>query len=432
MPTTETINAVLGTRQEFPEAVFHVEPGPNRRGSAVIYVSGFAPDTEASDEVRARMIQTVQQSTGQSFSGVYWMVRDPETSMAWRCTGYPLDEQPVNDAHYRTLQGLLVRYNDDDHMDRRHQPGLPYSILASREGPWPLPKDGLYPSEETDYPPMVRVVYEGDDNEASGDRQPEPGYIEDISPTGVTRGLAQPEANGRVLKSPAPESGEMYLLWDASETTPAVNVVTYNGTNEDSDEPVFTPLGFIGVSGPELHSSASMYIQTENMVWVKAMLAVPSPTDEQLSASAATAPALRTELNTELEKWESFGQALNYIAEEHGWCEQFDDIIRDLGFEGRAKDWWVEVEADLTIEDSNPSSRMDDRLESEYGVTISASSVEVRGKVTIRVNSISAPNSDEAQNSIDSTSVEEALDEVISGGTYTLHDWEVTDSGQED
>jgi hypothetical protein len=264
------------------------------------------------------------------------------------------------------------------------------------------------------------------DDEVSVDRQPEPEYLD----RGFPLGLAEPGDDGRVLKNPEPVPGQVYLLWDESmegENRVAF-IVTYTGQ--------FNPCGYITRprgedAAPTIQHSSSMYIQPEHRAWVKAHFAEPSLTEEQLHAAAEQVTDLRTELAREQEKFAAFGDALNEMADDHDWCASYDTIVRDLGLPGRERDYWVEVEAEVTIEDNDPSSRLDERLGYEYGASISATYVEVRGKVTVRVGSITASSAENAQENVSEEDVQSELDNMFSAD-ISLGDWEVTNSGQED
>jgi hypothetical protein len=142
--------------------------------------------------------------------------------------------------------------------------------------------------------------------------------------------------------------------------------------------------------------------------------------------------ALRTELADEKQKFVDLGIALNDIAETNSWCDTYDRLVQDLGLPGREKDWWVEVEAEVTVEDHGPSSNMDERLEREYGLPIDTSYIEFRGKVKVRVSGITANSADDAQNFVDEDDVKSEVDDAFSGAEVTLGEWEVCDSGRDD
>jgi hypothetical protein len=155
-------------------------------------------------------------------------------------------------------------------------------------------------------------------------------------------------------------------------------------------------------------------------------------TEEQQNAVAEQLAALRLELADEKQKFVDLGRALNDIAETNSWCDTYDSLVQDLGLPGREKDWWVEVEVEVTVEDHSPSSNMDDRLEREYGAPIDTSYIEFRGKVKVRVSGITANSADDAQNFVDEDDVKSEVDDAFSGAEVTLGEWEVCDSGRDD
>jgi hypothetical protein len=260
-------------------------------------------------------------------------------------------------------------------------------------------------------------------------------YITDLSRRGLTRGLAEQDGDQvRARKNPDPIPGETYLIWtEHVDDDSPIFIATYCGNLEG--EHLFATFAYVLQPGDEevaldIRTTTSQHT-IEDKVWVKARLGVVSLTQDQMDSSFNKVMELRRELATEEQWFSDFSEGLNELAEQHSWCGTYDEIVRAVGFPGREKDYWVEVEAQCTITDTNPSGRLDTLLEEHYGPSIVTSSVSFSGKITVKVTSITATTSDEAQNRVDRDDVKSALDELFSGDVE-LDDWEVKDSGEED
>lgn len=263
-----------------------------------------------------------------------------------------------------------------------------------------------------------------------------PEYIIDTSRMGMTRGLAVTDSFDRALKNPDPVPGDVYLMWsgDALDTASPTFIATYCGDHDGS--PLFAPLGYIPQppnedSQPDIRTISSALAAMENRVWVKAHFATVPLTEDQLGATVDRANELRRELEKEELWFSDFSDGMNELAETHGWCGTYDDIVRAVGLPGREKDYWVEVEARCTITDNSPSSRLDSLLEEHYGGAVDTTSVSFSGKVTVKVYSITASGTEDAQSRVTREDVVRELNNMLSAD-IELDDWEVTDSGEED
>ena len=263
------------------------------------------------------------------------------------------------------------------------------------------------------------------ESQLSVDRQ-EPEFITDLSPRGHTRGLAETDPSGRVRKNPEPVVGDIYLVWNSPDEPGSLTfVATYH-------EGGFAALAYIPQPDeelPTLRHTSSMTVL--DVAWVKARFDTPVITDEQMEVSVAGVQFLNDELDREAEWFDTFSDGLNELAERHGWCNQYDDIVRDLGMPGREKEYWVEAEVTCTLTDDNPSGRLDSVLEQYYGASFDTTRVEITGKVTVRVNGIKATGDDAAQGMVTREDVFAAVDGMFSGDV-DMDDWEVKDSGEED
>lgn len=262
-------------------------------------------------------------------------------------------------------------------------------------------------------------------------------YVWDLSRRGLTRGLAeeQRDTEGRVLKNPDPIPGETYLLWSDGvlDNASPVFVATYCGMH--GEEHLFATHSYVlqpvdETSALDIRTTTSQHT-IENKVWVKARFDAVQLSAERMDASVDRADELRRELAAEEVWFDEFSHGLNELAETNSWCGTYDEIVRAVGLPGREKDYWVDVEVECTITDNNPSGRLDERLEAHYGVAFSTTRVEMSGKVTVRVNGITATDHSEAQNAVTADDVRSELDSLFSGDVE-MNEWEVKDSGEED
>jgi len=260
-------------------------------------------------------------------------------------------------------------------------------------------------------------------------------YVWDMSRRGRTRGLAEPEGGQvRALKNPDPVPGEVYLVWseggdDNSPTFIATYVGQFDGTR------LFATFAYAirpptEDGGVDIRTTTSQHT-FEDRVWVKARFDTVPLTEDQLEGTVDRAQELLRELKAEEAWFNEFDEALNSMADGHGWCGTYDDIVRAVGLSGREKEYWVEVEANCTVTDTNPSSRLDDLLGEHYGNSIVTSSVTFTAKVTVRVGGITASDHEDAHARVQRDDVMTELNSMLSGDVE-LDDWEIKDSGEED
>jgi hypothetical protein len=163
-------------------------------------------------------------------------------------------------------------------------------------------------------------------------------YITDLSRRGLTRGLAELDGDQvRARKNPAPIPGETYLLWsEAVVDASPVFVATYCGDHDG--ERLFATFGYILQPGDEeaaldVRTTTSQHV-IEDKVWVKARFATVPLTEAQLETTTERMQELRRELSTEQAWFSEFSDAMNELAEGHGWCGTYDVIVRDIGMPG--------------------------------------------------------------------------------------------------
>ena len=263
-------------------------------------------------------------------------------------------------------------------------------------------------------------------------------YITDVSRMGHTRGMAALDALGRALKNPDLVPGDVYLMWsgDALDTASPTFIVTHCGDHDGT--PLFAPLGYIQQppnedSQPDIRTISSALAGMESRVWVTARFAPVELGEDRMQASLDRAEELRTELRAEQDWFEEFSKGMNELAETHGWCGTYDDIVRAVGLPGREKEYWVEVEARCTITDTNPSSRLDSALEEHYGSEVSTTEERFTGKATVTVHNITANGNEDASSRVSEEDVVRALREQFSARVELIDgDWEVKDTGEED
>lgn len=338
-----------------------------------------------------------------------------------RMYGAPVDTTPVDGRHYRVLGAFAVRYNDALNVDARNHADHPFSIVAGiGTAPWPIPNDSILSLENTHY---VEVEWE-----ASTGRQEDGTAAVDNSDGGVILGLGKAD-DGVVALDPERVAGRQYLIW-AGDGQPGdlVTLATWlPGTGTAGGWHVEGRYLRSG-DGAVLRFSTDGYRLPEGgtLHWAELALADAEPAD----ADAAT--ALRAELRRKLSaaesEWESFDEALNELATDKGWCEEFEEIVKPFGLSGRTSRYDVEVEVSFTLEDDSPSADMDERLSNQYGLTLESTSITIEAKATITLYGLTLRDPGSASDDISTSDVEDALDNQISGiSVSSVNDWTVVD-----
>lgn len=346
----------------------------------------------------------------------------------WLYKGALVNPAPENGKHYRMLeadgQGLLLRYNDEDHRADRNGSGESgWSIVAGPEGDWAFPNDSLAGA------PMHYVEVDHDPNAVSVDRQE---TIENADGW-PTFGGAETTIEGDVLLKPEPVVGQKYLIWrDEADTT---YVGTFVGTVGGA--PTAQCEGrIVNVNGETVGTGADHRVlfndAERNWKWAKAALVKPEPETVDITAESQKLTTLRAQVTALQVEFETMNENLNETAEEKGWCPEYEEIVEPLGMTGRQRetDWDVEIRADITLEDDSPNSRVNSDLGSLIGMDFECESYEIKGSVTVTITRTARSGGD-ASNGIESDDVRSAVYNELSSHvdrSFTIDDWNVIDT----
>lgn len=354
-----------------------------------------------------------------------WLKELPNSGYV-RVYGAVLNEPMVNGGHYRSLNGagMYVRYNDDDHAGDRNVGALPLSILASNGNTWPVPNDGT--GAWTENTPYIRVEAPATPDVPSAEDAPAEvmdahQFVTDLTVNGPTRGFAALNSAGRAELNPALEVGETYLYWTTAGTWARDRITEarlVTGLPADGD-PEFSILGYWtmervrGEDQPYWYATRRTVLdESEGKSWVKMALT----TMEATNTDRLTWDAIRLR---EIDEFAEFNSATNELAKDNDWCSEYEGIIEPLGMEGRTKtmhDYDVEVSASISFEVDSVSSRIDQNVASDYSASgISLNSARFRGDVTVTIRVSDVDDDDDASDQIDSDTVYEHINNMLSG-----------------
>ena len=351
--------------------------------------------------------------------------------------GTVVNPEPVHGCYYRTLvgpgspaeAGRLLQYIDNGHADQRNHAQYAWNIIAGADGQaWPYPNDSTSSPGRLYVEVMAPEGLDVQPAEATPEQMAEEaGGVQtvDASEDGPAMGWARDEGEGRALVRPEPVQGEHYVLWNANSQNVAFLGVFVGGSVMNS----FTQLDRTDGGIRAENRFAALYTNLEDLRWAPArrkQAERKDPTDEEQRAAIAT---LRDTLAEKQARLSALNEALNEKAKEQNWCSEYEGVIEPLGLEPREqnKDWDVEVEVEFRLTDNSPSSQMDERLDSEYGIAIVSSSVEVYGKATVTVRVEDQPDDDdEISESIDTDMVENALCGAVGSSVdLDVSDWTI-------
>lgn len=159
--------------------------------------------------------------------------------------------------------------------------------------------------------------------------------------------------------------------------------------------------------------------------WVRA---IASPATDSVSADT-----LRERIAEMDRFWDSWSEAMNEVAEDDNWCEEYEAVVIPLGFPGRERrerDWTVRGWAIADIEIDSPPSAVDRAVSNYVGTHFEIGSMTVHGVSVHWSMSVRATTEDEAGDQISSDEVEECLRNSYEG-SFDVSDWGV-DEVEED
>lgn len=284
--------------------------------------------------------------------------------------------------------------------------------------------------------PWIEVVR--DDVETNlQSRCPYPNVVSAESPLLGLGDSADPELD------PEPVAGGQYVAW-AKGWAPGGFSVLLACCQNDEGTLTFTQSGhFAGRAGVVEHvgTPGSWILTLQNLKtdyhWVKAV-----PSKPEHDPEAPVNSQIHNRLTVLNERKDTYSDALNELAEDNGWCSEFESVVQTLGFPGRdemAKDYSVELEVTFSMTDSGPSSWMDRRVETEvFSDNVSSLSLTemtfegtlhftmtvegvkpVRGSASLHERIQAA-----IKESLSETRIESALDDLLPGST-SVSSWEI-------
>ena len=246
----------------------------------------------------------------------------------------------------------------------------------------------------------------------------------------ATRGFAKPEADGTILLDPELVPGEAYIFWvrrDFDEPYSDSYLAYYTGGDPD-EAGSFRNIGTVDWNR---HDDAPRYAQTSynpglrssRFHWAKLELGRPEPDEQRVPL---TYHQMRDE---EASSFDDFNERLNDIAEEAGWCDEYDRIVKEVGMRSRVHRFRADVSVTFTFYDSSPSSRVDSDLSEEYEAPgLELTHASYTGTMTVQVE-VECKDEDDVSDQIDTSVLESKLREIMEGVSgIDVSDYDVTDT----
>lgn len=170
-----------------------------------------------------------------------------------------------------------------------------------------------------------------------------------------------------------------------------------------------------------------------NAVWAKALITPPyrsAAIDQAVVLANFTAETER--LNT---RWEEFNDALNELAQEEGWCSEYERIMAELGMRSRRAGrirLEVDVVVDVNVTVDSPHYRINSAVEMTHSVT--PTDLSFNGQITVPVQFVLDRDNDysegfdedmDASDYISRDDIDAAVDERIDDASFTIEDWNI-------
>lgn len=359
----------------------------------------------------------------------------PGTDRNTRLHGAPLNPEPALGNYYMFLgptdyrRGtIVVRENTS--------PGINYRIVQHADGSRPAFTDGwdaidafLY--VEVRNPHAVTEAVDEIEELLAPDEPvgipTEPGSIPPTSLTTHARNFVQLNDDGRVPLNPTPIDGEGYVLWQ--EGHPAGEVMHVTSINGQ-----WIPVGMFFTWGYSEDAYLSLDRLDQPYAWAKIKedeVTAPANNPTEAEALAATTSELEA-------KFEGMLEELNVVADEQGWCPEFEENMGRIGLPGRRGGpnggrhaYDITVSVDFSGEIDYVPGGLVSQIESAADFDGSVNSVRFDASTSVTVYGVVAESEEDARDNLDSSDVENAMDGA--GISYTdISDWEITDSEEDD
>lgn len=455
LPRTETVTGLTAVHSLNHESFVPTPIEASSIGGAAIEVlllgqhnGGYSDGVEPEWDYSAVGVGSIQRAApAASASGFMLQTIEPVgTAMDvayWKAA--TINPAPVNGKHYRMLSvndiaGRLLQYFDDEHREQRNSNSLPWNVIYGEEGPWPFERDAMMSLDGNTSVKYVEVELSTDSQlnveaaeqalQSSGSEVTEPLAEEEVAVvTGPERalGYALIVDNQEPTLKPVMEPGKMYVAWKSNHYWRSRIAYLVSGMSNSRLSPIAT---LNGESEGEviLSGAPGNSLWDDEFDWVEAK-ALPAPTPVERSAESLNETIRLQGVKSELESsFDSFNDDLNELAVDKDWCEEYEGSVTPYGMkprENRMKDWSVEISASVTISESSPSGRIDSAVSDSWGIG-SISIDELRVEATIMVSiTVSSTDQDDAFDQINSTMVEEAIDDMISNSvSIDVTDWD--------
>lgn len=231
------------------------------------------------------------------------------------------------------------------------------------------------------------------------------------------------------VRAADPDDPASLTSWPTIATTPLAAIVNQNslpGTphlvwwERGQAEPVLTTsVGVRGMFRTDDGGERSAYR------WVPAIAA---PATDPVSADT-----LRERI-AEMERfWDSWSEAMNEVAEDDNWCEEYEAVVIPLGFPGREqreRDWTVRGWAIVDIEIDSPPSAVDRAVSAHVGTDFEIGTMTVHNVSVQWSTTVQATTQDEAGGSVGREDIADYLSNSYEG-SFDVNDWGV-DEVEED
>jgi hypothetical protein len=387
-------------------------------------------------------------------------------------TGARVSPTPVNGRLYQELRDMpgeahcspfVLRFNDEAHLDDRAHRDNPWTIVWAQDGlehnigqariqvpyawvevqsPLTPVNTGLASDEEIDL-----IFSEMDETAAVVAAAT---YMDNTT-EGHTLGKAQAEADGNVILDPVRVPGEMYLTW-------------YDGTSWYDDhamvqvaisETHMTPVGYYnrGVDNAVYYHD-DIYYEVRGPDWAAptdihwAKLGLESP-DPATDADERVARLL-TIAEESHESFENLNDALNNLAEDEGWCSEYERTMQSIQMRDRRSGprapfdrgnigapprpdrhaYDVQYDVEVTVTDDSPAHRITNVIEGEFGL-YSVSELRFDATMAVTVSGIVAENEDEAESMVSQSQITDEVESMLGDASFELNDYSHSNTSED-
>jgi hypothetical protein len=400
----------------------------------------------------------------------WYLSEDTNPDGAAYLTGARVSPTPVNGRLYQELRDLpgemhsspfVLRFNDEAHRDDR----------ANRDNPWTIVwgQDGLehnagaarvqaplaWVEVQSPLSPVTTGLASDEEIDLilSDEEVPVPAPVGFITNgvIGHTLGKAQAEADGNVILDPVRVPGELYLTW-------------YEGTNWYDDhvmvqvaisETHMAPVGYYnrGVDNAVYYHDDIYYevrgpawAAPTDIHWAKLGLESPDPaTDADIRVSN-----LLTIAEESHESFENLNDALNELAEDEGWCSEYERTMQSIQMRDRRSGprapfdrgnigapprpdrhaYDIQYDVEVTVTDDSPGYRITNAIESEHGLA-GVSELRFDATLTVTISGVVAEDEDSAENMVSQSQITDEVESMLSDVEFELNDYSHSDTSED-